>query len=456
MYFPALEGSYFAMLKTILCNQDNTFTDVGNPEEISDLLRDQNHLVWMDLAAPTLAEFRLLRAEFGLHPLAIEDAMSRHQRPKVDQYENFYFVVFYAVQSQDKDPPPRVPGRAALSGSNYMRSPRYHDDPASPPPDAASAALRPAAPDAAEMGDPHRVLPLPNPTMQPLAARPIVRGTDYDSPDPQDWAADRIVLREISMFMGPNYLITVHQEPVDELEEVAYRWKRNVEAMTGRDVSGVGSPADPNGPKPLGNGARPKNGGGRGTFTENDIGILLYSLLDTLVDNYFPVIDTIVDRVEGLEEDIFERFDANALESIFTLKKDLLALRKVLAPERDVLNILSRRDLPIFNDHTLVYFQDVYDHVVRITDSIDTYRDLLSSALDSYLSMQSNRLNITVQTLTSASIILMALSLITGIYGTNFDNIPELHFQYGYFAMLGVMLVVAVGLYVIFKRRGWL
>ena len=98
------------------------------------------------------------------------------------------------------------------------------------------------------------------------------------------------------------------------------------------------------------------------------------------------------------------------IESIFTLKKDLLALRKVLAPERDVLNVLIRRDLPIFEQHTLVYFQDVYDHVVRITDSIDTYRDLLSSALDSYLSMQSNHLNITVQTLTSVSIILMTIS----------------------------------------------
>ena len=114
--------------------------------------------------------------------------------------------------------------------------------------------------------------------------------------------------------------------------------------------------------------------------------------------------------METLEEQIFEHYSNAAIEFIFTLKKDLLALRKVLAPERDVLNILSRRDLPIFNDHTLVYFQDVYDHVTRITDSIDTYRDLLSSAMDSFLSMQSNRLNITVQTLTSASIILMVVS----------------------------------------------
>src|SRR5205823_11383572 len=162
------------------------------------------------------------------------------------------------------------------------------------------------------------------------------------------------------------------------------------------------------------------------------VGILLYSLLDSITDNYFPVIDSIVERVEDLEEQIFERFNQRAIEEIFTLKKDLLALRKVLAPERDVLNVLIRRDLPIFDEHTIVYFQDVYDHVVRITDSIDTYRDLLSSALDSYLSMQSNRLNITVQTLTSVSIMLMSLAAVTGWYGMNFQAMPELSQWWGY------------------------
>ena len=145
-----------------------------------------------------------------------------------------------------------------------------------------------------------------------------------------------------------------------------------------------------------------------------------------------------------------------AIESIFSLKKDLLALRKVLAPERDVLNVLTRRDLPIFEQHTLVYFQDVYDHVVRITDSIDTYRDLLSSALDSYLSMQSNRLNITVQTLTSVSIMLMSIATITGWYGMNFEAMPELHTQWGYPGVITVAAIVVFLEALFFKRRGWL
>jgi Mg2+ and Co2+ transporter CorA len=427
------------MLKTILCNKDNSFSQVENPEDISELIADGDRLVWLDLAAPTADDFHLLQTEFGLHPLAIEDARSRHQRPKVEQYENFYFVVFYAVHSQAAGAPQRVPGRPSLVGASYIRSPRYHPAPAAAPP--APPGSAPSAPGGNE------------PALAPPRPRALPAGNGGE-PDAAEWAEDRGVLREISMCLGSNWLITVHQEPIDELEEIEHRWQRNVEAITGQDVPGFGDGPD----RAHSAAARPRstNGKTQAAPIENDIGILLYSLLDTIVDNYFPTIDVLVDRVEALEEQIFERFNPHALESIFALKKDLLALRKVLAPERDVLNVLTRRDLPIFKTHTLVYFQDVYDHVVRITDSIDTYRDLLSSALDSFLSMQSNRLNITVQTLTSASIILMVLSLITGIYGTNFDNIPELHWTYGYFAMLGLMLALAIGLYAFFKRKGWL
>ncbi len=429
------------MIKTTLCNKDNKFSQIDNPQDISDLIADGDRLIWLDLSEPSREDFSLLRSEFGLHPLAIEDAMSRHQRPKVEQYENFYFVVFYAVARQSSQSPQRVPGRDMLTGANYMRIPRYHQ----PPPDPATDNLRPAAPTNTHANKEITAAPAP----------PTYGGADNpDDPDLVDWTDDRVVLREISMFMGANWLITVHQEPIDELEEVKHRWQRNVEAITGEEVPG----ADGGGHQPLTPPAANEHHNGKAPTqpVENDIGILLYSLLDTIVDNYFPVIDSVVDRVEALEEQIFERFSTDSLQAIFGLKKDLLALRKVLAPERDVLNVLTRRDLPIFKSHTLVYFQDVYDHVVRITDSIDTYRDLLSSALDSYLSMQSNRLNITVQTLTSASIILMVLSLITGIYGTNFDNIPELHLRYGYFGMLGIMVAVAIGLYAFFKRKHWL
>jgi magnesium transporter len=127
-----------------------------------------------------------------------------------------------------------------------------------------------------------------------------------------------------------------------------------------------------------------------------------------------------------------------------------------VAPERDVLNVLIRREVPIFERNTILYLQDVYDHIVRITDSIDTYRDLLSSALDAFLSVQSNRLNQIVKVLTIASIVLMSDALIAGIYGMNFEFMPELHSPYGYPFALGLMLVIGLGLVMFFRWRKWL
>jgi magnesium transporter len=265
----------------------------------------------------------------------------------------------------------------------------------------------------------------------------------------------------------------VHNSPIPELDEAARRWRRNAEMIVAehteqdevKDVPGTRALAPQEEDRP-----RPPSHNGKNVVPLADspqnapttpehpdgIGILLYSLLDTIVDNYFPVIDNVVERVEDLEEEIFEKYNQQAIESIFTLKKDMLALRKVLAPERDVMNILIRRDLPIFEEHTLVYFQDVYDHVVRITDSIDTYRDLLSSALDSFLSMQSNRLNITVQTLTSVSIMLMSVATVTGWYGMNFQQMPELASSFGYPAVIVLVGIILFLEWIFFKRRGWL
>jgi magnesium transporter len=171
-----------------------------------------------------------------------------------------------------------------------------------------------------------------------------------------------------------------------------------------------------------------------------------------------------------MEERIFEGMDQGALQAIVQLKKDLLEFRRIVAPERDVMNVLLRREQPIFSERSLIYFQDVYDHLVRITDSIDTYRDLLSSALDTYLSVvsnrlsensirmaeSSNRLNQTMQTLTSWSIILMGSSLIAGIYGMNFRHMPELHWVIGYPLVIALMAGLSFTLWHFLHRWGWL
>jgi magnesium transporter len=316
-------------------------------DEIDQLLAAPGELLWIDATAPSSAELERLRSELNLHPLALEDLTHRSDRPRIEQFDGLYAIVFYAIG--------------------------------------------------------------------------VPVGGDLEC-------------LQINLLVARNYLLTVHETPIPVLEEVIRRWQVNAERM------------DP------------------------DVGIPVYSLLDTLVDGYFPCVDEITERVEAMEDQVFQGLNQEAIQAIFHLKKDLLRFRRIVAPERDVINVLLRREQPIFSERSLIYFQDIYDHLVRITDSIDTYRDLLSSAMDAYLSVASNRLaensiklaeganqlNKTMQALTSWSIILMSASLIAGIYGMNFRIMPELGLRYGYFGALGTMLVLGVGLLIVFKRKGWL
>jgi magnesium transporter len=226
-----------------------------------------------------------------------------------------------------------------------------------------------------------------------------------------------IEMHEISIFLGKSYVVTVHSEPVPELQAALERWEHSTDS--------IGS----------------------------DIGAVLYAIMDGLVDEYFPLIDELADRVETLEQKIFERFDREALNDIFTMKKDLLALRRVVAPERDVFNVLMRRDPPILPVGSVIYFQDVYDHTVRVLDSIDTYRDLLSSALDAYLSVQSNVLNEAMRRLTVISTIFLPLTFLSGFFGMNFDSLP-FHEPLAMWISLGIMALTPVGMYLWFRSRG--
>lgn len=231
--------------------------------------------------------------------------------------------------------------------------------------------------------------------------------------------AREIDLRQLSLFVGKNFIVTIHRRPISQVAATMERWQ--LPSM------------------PLGSG----------------IAGILHGLLDHIVDDYFTLMDQIADWVEDLEDMIFSRQHKGSIEQIFGLKKDLMLLRRVVAPERDVVNVLLRQETPIFQPGDLIYMQDVYYHLVRVTDSIDTYRDLLSSALDSYLSLQANQLNQLVKTLTLASIILMSTALIAGIYGMNFAHMPELAWPWGYPFALGLMLLVGLSLATFFKSRKW-
>jgi magnesium transporter len=293
-------------------------------------------VVWLDIESPSDAELTLLRREFDLHELAVEDLQKRKQRPKIDTYPTQHVIVSYEV----------VPG-----------------------------GKRSAA--AFELG-------------------------------------------EFQLFAGAGYLVTVHWHGSPAVAELHERFQH------------------------------------RPDVTAPTVGALLYSFLDAVVDGYFPVLDGVGDRVDQLEDRIIEGgTSTNALRELLVIKRDLLELRRVLAPQRDVANALLRRDLPLVDDTGLPYYQDLYDHLVRVLDAVDLYRDLVVTTLDANLAVTSNALNAVMKRLTAFTVILMVPTLIAGIYGMNFRAMPELGLSWGYpfaLVLMGGSIAVLVWF---FRSRNW-
>jgi magnesium transporter len=186
-------------------------------------------------------------------------------------------------------------------------------------------------------------------------------------------------------------------------------------------------------------------------------GSLLYTLLDTVADAYPPLMDRLSERIDSIEERIMAgESQREALAEVLAVKRQLLELRRVIAPLRDVANALLRRELEVVSIGTVPYYQDLYDHLVRVLDSIDLYRDILAAALDANLALASNNLNLVVKRLTALTVILMVPTLIAGIYGMNFRHMPELAWPLGYAFALGLMLLAVLGAVAFFRWRDWL
>lgn len=225
---------------------------------------------------------------------------------------------------------------------------------------------------------------------------------------------------ELVICVGKNYLVTLRKEPMAIIDHVKHIWEKEPRLL------------------------------------DEGVGMLLYDVLDGLVDSYFPILDEIDDQIDTIEDDIFGAGQMTSVQSTFRLKRSLLILRRIAAPLREVLNVLIRRDEQIFSDQAITYLRDVYDHTLRITDTVDTYRDILTGALDAYLTVISNQLNGVMKTLTVVATVLISVQVISGIYGMNFVNMPELHWVYGYPMALALMVVVALGLLAYFKKIKWL
>lgn len=231
----------------------------------------------------------------------------------------------------------------------------------------------------------------------------------------------RMHLSQVALFLGRNFIITVHERPVRALAEVRRRWE-----------------AEP-------------------TFLEpNPLGFLTYRIAAALVDDYFPITDAFEARLDTIEECLFNDFTRALLQSILTLRRDLMELRRAMVPQRDVFSALARHDAPVSDRNTSAYFTDLVDLILRLSDTVDTMRDRLSAALDSYLTIQSNALNETVKRLAALTVIVTVPMVISGIYGMNFRVMPELEWAYGYPFALGLIVVAVTVAVYLFRRNDWL
>jgi len=310
--------------------KDPARTTERPPEELSEL-RDRP--CWLDISDPQSADLELAAKELALHPLAVEDAQQRHERPKIDQYDDHYFIVFYALEE-----------------------------------------------------------PSPN----------VVREV------------------EVSIFMKQNAIVTVHEGDFAARATVERRFREGKLHTTG---------------------------------------LLLHGLLDTIVDQYFQVIDSLGDRVELLEQMVVggdTRDYDTSIRELFELKRDLLRVRHRIAPEREVLAVLVRGDIRELREtgHR-AYFQDVYDHINRVTDEIDTFRELTSNVIDAHLASVSNRLNEVVKVLTSMATVLLVVTFVVGFFGQNWEAIPYGSTEF-FWASVAAMVVLAAGTFYYFRRKGWL
>jgi magnesium transporter len=231
---------------------------------------------------------------------------------------------------------------------------------------------------------------------------------------------NEIIDEQISMILGPGFVISYQEKKGDVFDPIRTRIKEC-----------------------------------KGRIRSMGADYLAYALMDAIVDNYFSVLDKRADEIDRMEEEIMTHPDQFISQRIHTLKRDMIHLRKHIGPVREMILNLQRNESPLIQKKISIYLRDVYDHTIQLLDTVDTFKDLLSGIHDSYLSAMSNKMNEVMKTLTIFAAIFIPLTFIAGIYGMNFEYMPELQWKYGYFIILAVMLSLGVGLSVYFKQKKW-
>jgi magnesium transporter len=272
--------------------------------------------------------------------------------------------------------------------------------------------------------------------LHPLALEDVLNRegrAKLESYDAQQFVVLNLVHREedggfradqVSFFLGDGYLISIDESGADNFESVRQRIR------------------------------------GKGRIRARGADYLLYALMDVVVDSGFPLLEDLGDELETIEDQVLENPSREIRNRIHYVKRELMQLRRAWWPQREVISGLMRNDERFLTDSTRLYMRDCYDHCVIVIDFIETYREMVSSLLDTYLSSVSQRMNDIMKTLTIIATIFLPLTTIAGVYGMNFEggpwNMPELHWRYGYFYALGVMLAVIVGMLAWFRHKRWL
>ena len=316
--------------------RDGRLVKQGFPvAQISDHLADGDTTIWLDLRDPDRDDLLVLQDEFGLHPVAIEDALFDRERPKIDRYETHLFMTVYSAQL--------------------------------------------------------------------------------------DTTTGELATSELSVFILPQALITIRKDDGLDIGKVVERWDSSSD------------------------------------LSQHGVGFLLYGLLDFIVDGHFEAVQSLDDAVEELEDNLFDDKPKNMSvhRRSFELRKSLVLLRRIVLPMREVVNTLMRRDVHVVDNELMPYYQDVYDHVLRATEWTESLRDLVTTILETNLTIQGNRMNIITKKVTSWAAIIAVPTFITGFYGMNVPY-PGFADKIGFATSISIMVIAGLILYVVFRRRDWL
>jgi magnesium transporter len=243
----------------------------------------------------------------------------------------------------------------------------------------------------------------------------ILHGIRFDAP------TDSFITRELDIFLGRNFVITHHRGPMRSITSAREQCGKNLQA------------------------AMPKG-----------VDFLLHQILDQMFEHYFPNLDAIEDKIQLVQVEVFENPTRETLDRIFVLKRDAMHLRRICTPQREIIHRLSRGEFRAISPKAAIYFRDIYDNLYRIVDASYAYQDMIQGTLDAYLTAVSNRLNETMKRLTVIGAVFAALTVITGVYGMNFEYMPELKMRYGYLGVWILMAAVTSGLLWYFKKKEWI